>query len=135
MHILFVEDNEGLAEPLLELFRREGYSIYWANELDKAYDYLAEREPDLMILDVMLPESENAGFDFAKNVREAEYKGRILFLSARDDVADRVMGLDLGGDDYLVKPFSLVELLARVRPYCAEMQIPNRLILLEVIYR
>lgn len=115
MRILLVEDEKDLAEPLTALLRRERYEVVWANALETAYDALAEGEFDLAVLDVMLPEGENAGFELAESLREARFEGRILFLTARDSVEDRIRGLDVGGDDYLLKPFSLKEFLARVR--------------------
>ncbi|MER3442635.1 MAG: DNA-binding response regulator [Meiothermus sp.] len=115
MRILLVEDEEGLAQPLLALLRRERYATTWVSSVEAAYAVLADAEPDLLILDVMLPEGEDAGFELAQGLRQGGYKGSILFLTARDTIEDRVHGLDLGGDDYLVKPFSLTELLARVR--------------------
>ncbi|MDQ3398514.1 MAG: response regulator transcription factor [Deinococcota bacterium] len=115
MRILIVEDEKDLAEPLVELLRRERYEVVWADALESAYQALEQSEFDLAVLDVMLAEGEDAGFDFARSLREADFTGRILFLTARDSVQDRIRGLDLGGDDYLVKPFSLHEFLARVR--------------------
>jgi two-component system, OmpR family, response regulator QseB len=76
---------------------------------------LAEAEPDLMLLDVRLPESDDGGFILAREARAAGYEGTILFMTARDALEDRIAGLDDGGDDYVVKPFDLPELLARVR--------------------
>lgn len=86
-----------------------------AQNLEEARKAFGEGEPQLVVLDVMLPEGEEAGFDFAQALREAGYPGRILFLTGRDALQDRIRGLDLGGDDYLIKPFHLEELLARVR--------------------
>jgi DNA-binding response OmpR family regulator len=115
MRILLVEDEAGLAGPLLALLRRERYEVEWADNLDQAQKLVDELEPDLIVLDVMLPEGDDAGFRLAQQLRQGGFEGAILFLTARDAVEDRVLGLDLGGDDYLVKPFSLEELLARVR--------------------
>lgn len=115
MRILLVEDEAGLAGPLVALLRREHYEVTWADNLKSAREAFLEAEPDLIALDVMLPESEEAGFILAQEVRSSGYTGFILFLTARDAVEDRVQGLDLGGDDYLVKPFSLEEFLARIR--------------------
>jgi DNA-binding response OmpR family regulator len=115
MNILFLEDERDLAEPVTQLLRAQRYSVTWVTSLDNAYDALAEREYDLAILDVMLPEGEDAGFELAEGLRTAGFSGSILFLTARDSVEDRIRGLDLGGDDYLIKPFSLKELLARTR--------------------
>lgn len=124
MRILIVEDEAGLAQPLLALLQKERYQASWASNLEEAYAQLANLEPDLIVLDIMFPRGEtwsgdtswvDAGFEFAQAVRRAGYSGSILFLSARDAVEDRVRGLDLGGDDYLLKPFSFAEFLARVR--------------------
>lgn len=115
MNILFLEDERDLAEPVTQLLQAQRYQVSWVSSLDAAYDALAEREYDLAILDVMLPEGEDAGFELAQGIREAGFNGGILFLTARDSVEDRIRGLDIGGDDYLIKPFSLKELLARVR--------------------
>lgn len=115
MRILLVEDERDLAEPLTNLLHRERYEVVWAANLEEAYQAVSEHEFDLAVLDVMLPEGEDAGFEFAKSLRDADFSGRVLFLTARDSVQDRIRGLDLGGDDYLIKPFSLKEFLARVR--------------------
>lgn len=115
MRILVVEDEPDIAEPLLLLLRREGYEAVWAGSLESAWEVFLEGEPLLVVLDVMLPEGEEAGFAFARQLREGGYEGAILFLTARDALDDRVAGLNLGGDDYLVKPFALEEFLARVR--------------------
>ncbi|HHO55256.1 MAG TPA: response regulator transcription factor [Trueperaceae bacterium] len=115
MNILVVEDESILAQTLLALLKSEGYQATWADCLEAAWQELAENEPDLIALDVMLPEGENAGFEFAKALRDMDSTIPILFLTARDTVEDRVAGLDLGGDDYLVKPYSLDEFMARLR--------------------
>lgn len=99
----------------MALLRRERYEAEWADCIAQAEAKVSENEPDLIALDVMLPEGEDAGFRFARVLRDSGFSGAILFLTARDTVEDRVRGLDLGGDDYLVKPFSLEEFLARVR--------------------
>lgn len=115
MRVLVVEDEAGIREPVVALLRRERYEALGAESLEEAFHFLAEGEPDVIVLDVMLPEGEDAGFRFAENLRQSGYRGAILFLTARDALEDRVQGLELGGDDYLVKPFHLEELLARVR--------------------
>lgn len=110
MRLLLLEDNPGLAEPLVALLRREGYEVVWCSSSQQALEAFMTAEPDLAILDIMLPEGDDAGFGFAEDIRRAGYAGHILFLSARDEIDDRVRGLDIGGDDYLTKPFSIVEL-------------------------
>jgi two-component system response regulator QseB len=115
MRILLLEDEPRLGRALERTLSAQGWSVVWAKGLEGAREAFLEAEPDLMVLDVRLPEDEDGGFRLAEEVRRAGYKGAILFLTARDTLADRVYGLDLGGDDYLVKPFALEEFLARVR--------------------
>jgi len=115
MRILLVEDEAGLREPMSAYLRQQGYDVDEAGSIEAAREAFVEAEPDLVVLDVMLPEGVDAGFDFASELRNADYEGPVLFITARDAVEDRVRGLDLGGDDYLTKPFSLDELAARVR--------------------
>lgn len=115
MRILLLEDQADIAEPLVDVLRRARYEVVAAKSLDEAYEALASATFDLAILDVMLPSGEDAGFEFAADLRQVGYTGQILFTSARDAELDTVRGLDLGGDDYLVKPFGLAEFMARVR--------------------
>lgn len=115
MNLLLVEDERDIAVPIANVLRAQGYTVSWAASLAEAMRALEERDYDLAILDVMLPEGEDAGFELAGIVRGAGFEGSIIFLTARDSVEDRIRGLDLGGDDYLIKPFSIKELLARVR--------------------
>ncbi|WP_337845874.1 response regulator, partial [Thermus sp.] len=107
MRILVVEDEGAIARPLVRLLGQAHHRVVWAQSLEEAWTAMEEGEPDLLVLDVMLPEGEEAGFAFAQAVREGGYSGPILFLTARDALEDRVRGLDLGGDDYLAKPFHL----------------------------
>ena len=115
MTILIVEDEPVLAQVLLKTLAHEGYRPLWASSVARAWELMIETEPDLIALDVMLPEGEDGGFEFARALRETGNTIPILFVSARDTTQDRVAGLDLGGDDYLVKPYSLDEFLARLR--------------------
>ncbi|HEX2864883.1 MAG TPA: response regulator transcription factor [Deinococcales bacterium] len=115
MNILVVEDEPAIARPLVRALESSGFQARHAATLLAAREALVEAEPDLMVLDVGLPESEDGGFTLAREARQAGYRGPVLFLTARDALADRVRGLDEGGDDYVVKPFDLPELLARVR--------------------
>ncbi|WP_027882573.1 response regulator transcription factor [Meiothermus rufus] len=115
MRILLVEDEPDLALALRMVLLQARYAVDWAIDLRTARTYLAEAPPDLLILDVMLPEGEDAGFTLAQELRQMGFGRPILFLTARDALDDRVQGLELGADDYLVKPFEMRELLARVR--------------------
>jgi len=115
MNLLLVEDEAAIARPLLRALEAEGHRLRWAEDVQGARGALEDFEPDLLILDIMLPDSEDAGFLLAEEVRRSGFAGRVLFMTARGTLEDRVRGLDGGGDDYLVKPFALLELLARVR--------------------
>lgn len=115
MNILIVEDEAILAQTLCASLAYEGYQTKWADCTKLAWQHMSEVEPDLIALDVMLPEGEDAGFNFARHLREIGNTTPILFLSARDTTEDRIKGLDIGGDDYMVKPYSLEEFSARVR--------------------
>ena len=114
-NILIVEDEKVLAQGLLGLLKQERYNAVWADSIEAAWKKLDSFEPKLIVLDVILPEGENAGFEFAHALREVGIATPILFVTARDSIEDRVEGLDLGGDDYLIKPYSLDEFMARVR--------------------
>ncbi len=110
--VLVVEDEENLAEALRYNMEREGYSVSVANDGAKALLSVRNETPDLIILDVMLPVLD--GFEVCRILRK-ETAVPILILTAKDDVIDRVLGLELGADDYLTKPFSMRELTARMR--------------------
>lgn len=113
MRVLVVEDDPGIGELVSEELSREQYAVDWAQDGDEALS-LAESFPyDLIVLDIMLPGT--SGFDIAKTLRHKKQTVPILMLTARDGVDDRVKGLELGADDYLVKPFHIKELRARVR--------------------
>ncbi|NJN21407.1 MAG: response regulator transcription factor [Leptolyngbya sp. RL_3_1] len=113
MRILLVDDEVELAEPLGRLLRREGYAVDVATTGDRG-DRLAQQGTyDLLILDWMLPQI--SGLEICRHVRSHGDATPVLFLTAKDTVDDRVAGLDAGADDYLIKPFELRELLARVR--------------------
>jgi len=115
VRILYLEDEHDIATGVVELLRADRYEVVWVDRLDAAYEAVASAPFDLALLDVMIGPDDSAGFTLAADLREAGFEGHVLFVSARDAVSDRVRGLDLGGDDYLVKPFSADELRARVR--------------------
>jgi two-component system response regulator MprA len=110
--ILVVDDDPDLASTLRRGLSYEGYSVETASTGEEALAKTREREPDLAILDIMLPGMD--GIELCKRLRQAS-NIPILMLSAKGMVTDRVVGLDSGADDYVVKPFSFDELLARVR--------------------
>ena len=113
MRLLFAEDEEDLNRILSLRLKEEGYSVDSCLNGRDALDYLEMAPYDGAILDVMMPGLD--GFSLLKKIREKGIQTPVLFLTARDSIEDKVKGLDLGAADYLVKPFSLEELLARVR--------------------
>lgn len=113
MRVLIVEDSATLADTLQATLTGEGHVCDHAADGVVALHHLADRRYDLLVLDWMLPRRD--GLDVLKALRQSGAPTRVLMLSARDTVADRVAALDAGADDYLVKPFALDELLARVR--------------------
>ena len=110
--ILLVEDEPGLQVTLSDRLRSEGYEVETASDGETGYERATEETFDLIILDIMLPGKN--GFDVCRDLRQDGMTQPILMLTARDQVADKVVGLKLGGDDYLTKPFENIELLARV---------------------
>jgi len=113
MRILLVEDEARLATAVRRVLDDEGYATDWANDGADGLSRAEGNEYDVILLDVMLPKYD--GFEIARRLRKAGSTVPILMLTARDAIQDRVKGLDAGADDYLVKPFALAELLARVR--------------------
>lgn len=113
MRLLFAEDEKDLNRILTQTLTEEGYSVDSCLDGEEALDYLLSIEYDGAILDVMMPKKD--GFQVLGAIREKGIRTPVLFLTAKDSIQDRVQGLDLGANDYLVKPFSIEELLARVR--------------------
>ena len=113
MRILLVDDEVELTEPLSRVLKREGYSVQIAHDGEMGYDLAVDGEFDLLILDWMMPGL--SGLEVCQRLRDHHFTTPVLILTAKDTLDDRVEGLDAGADDYLVKPFELRELLARVR--------------------
>jgi DNA-binding response OmpR family regulator len=111
--LLVVEDEAGLARGLVDNFRAEGYDVRHVARGDQAAAAVREYRPDLLVLDVLLP--GRSGLDVLSDLRRQGDRVPVLMLTARGEVVDRVVGLELGADDYLAKPFALRELVARVR--------------------
>jgi DNA-binding response OmpR family regulator len=118
--ILVVEDEPSLQETLVYNLKKQGYSVEAAGDGRSAVEAARRLKPDLIVLDIMLPELD--GFEVTKLLRR-EMIVPILMLTARDEEIDRVVGLEMGADDYLTKPFSMRELLARVRAQLRRAQI------------
>lgn len=115
VRVLLLEDQPAIANPVRRALEASGYAVRLAQTLREAQGALLEAEFDLLVLDVRLPDADEGGFSLARTARTGGFRGRILFMTARDALDDRVAGLDMGADDYVVKPFELPELLARVR--------------------
>jgi DNA-binding response OmpR family regulator len=111
--VLIIDDDRDLAAMLGEFLQREGYAVEAHHGADAGVAALRAAEPDLLILDVMLP--ERSGLDVLRELRLASSRLPVMMLTARGDTIDRILGLELGADDYLAKPFDPRELLARIR--------------------
>ena len=112
-HILIVEDEQQMALALKDNFELEGYEVVAVHDGEAGLSQILEGAFDLVILDVMLPKI--SGFDVCKSVRQKGIETPIIMLTARGEEYDKVRGLDFGADDYVTKPFSLIELIARVK--------------------
>ncbi len=115
--VLVVEDDRDLCSLLEYSLGKNGFDVVTRNRLDGSADAVASHKPDLILLDVMLPDGD--GFEFCRLLRSDPETNRIpvLFLTARSQEIDRVQGLDIGGDDYITKPFSPRELVARIKAH------------------
>lgn len=113
MRILLVEDDAALAEALAEAIKDQRYVVDVAADGEAAWDQIRVLEYDLIVLDVMMPKLN--GIELCQRIRSHQYQMPILMITARDTSTDKVIGLDAGADDYMVKPLDLLELLARIR--------------------
>jgi two-component system response regulator MprA len=113
MRVLVVDDDPAVSGALNGALRLDGYEVSLATDGPEALEEIAIRPPDAVILDIGLPTID--GLDVCRRLRAADNDTPVLMLTARDAINDRVQGLDAGADDYLVKPFALAELLARLR--------------------
>lgn len=113
MRILFAEDEQDLNKIVVDAFEEAGFTVDSCMNGQDAIDYWKAAEYDVVVLDVMMPEKD--GYEVLEEIRSKNTRVPVLFLTARDAIEERVRGLDAGANDYLVKPFSLEELMARVR--------------------
>jgi two-component system OmpR family response regulator len=111
--VLVVDDEPNIVDVVSMALKFQGFAVESAGTGAEALNAVADFRPHLMVLDVMLPDME--GFDVAQRLGAQRARVPIIFLTARDDTADKIRGLSIGGDDYVTKPFSLEELIARVR--------------------
>jgi DNA-binding response OmpR family regulator len=127
--VLAIEDDPAILRGLTDNLRFEGYDVITATDGETGYHLQQERKPDLILLDLMLPRM--SGLEFCRKLRGEGIQTPVLMLTARSEEPDRVLGLDLGADDYVTKPFSVRELMARVRALLRRSQprtdLPNDL--------
>ena len=113
MNILIVEDDQGIQDMLTYALEPEGYQLYSALTVKEAWEIIEKKAPDLILLDWMLPDS--SGIDLLHRIRKYHSKLPVIMLTAKAEEEDRVLGLDMGADDYIVKPFSVKELKSRIQ--------------------
>ncbi|HEX5277500.1 MAG TPA: two-component system response regulator CreB [Fluviicoccus sp.] len=111
-HILLIEDDPAIAEPLIYALGREGWQVHWRTLVSDALSFLQQQTVDFIILDVGLPDGN--GFDLCREIRR-HWQTPLLFLTARNDEIERIIGLEIGADDYCAKPFSPREIISRIR--------------------
>jgi DNA-binding response OmpR family regulator len=112
-HILMIEDDPAVASSLKEGLERESYTVTWKENGHDGIEYARDHSPHLIILDVRLPDM--SGFDVCRQMRQMKLRQPIIMLTAKREEIDKVLGLEMGADDYVTKPFSLQELRSRVR--------------------
>ena len=110
--VLVIEDDPGILRTVADNLRFEKYEVIVAVDGETAYVLQQQQQPDLIVLDLMLPRM--SGLELCRRLRAEDVQVPVLVLTARSEEADRVRGLDMGADDYVVKPFSVPELMARV---------------------
>ncbi|MGF7057924.1 response regulator transcription factor [Brassicibacter mesophilus] len=110
--IIVADDEENITDAIAYALEREDYQVYKAFDGKEALDLIRKEQPDILILDIMMPEYN--GYDVCKNIEDRSNMG-IIMLTAKSTLVDKILGLELGADDYITKPFEIQELLARVR--------------------
>lgn len=123
MRILIAEDEKSLNRIIAKQLKASGYSVDCAFNGEEAYDLISMTDYDAAVFDVMMPKID--GFSLLRKIRNEGNNLPVLFLTARDSIEDRVEGLDIGADDYLVKPFAFEELLARIRVLIRKNSVSN----------
>ena len=112
-HILIIEDDTAVAQSLQDALQDAGYAVTWKNNGRSGIQFAQDHNPHLIILDVRLPDS--SGFDVCRQLRQRQLRQPILMLTVHDDEMDKVLGLEMGADDYMTKPYGLRELQSRIR--------------------
>jgi len=113
--ILIIEDEEDLVKGLRLNLKDEGYQVAWASDGEQGIDRVFKEKPDLILLDIMLPKKD--GLEICRELREKKITIPIIMLTAKGEEIDKVVGLEIGADDYITKPFSVRELLARIKAH------------------
>ncbi len=112
IRVLIAEDDANLRQGLIDLLEGEGYEVFAAGDGQEALECYRQKAPDLVLLDVMMP--ERSGYDVCRDIRKSDSRTPIIMLTAKGEEIDKVVGLELGADDYVTKPFGLHELRARI---------------------
>ena len=123
--IIVIEDDRAILRGLKDNLEHESYEVLAATDGEQGYQLIRDCSPDLIVLDLMMPKMD--GYELCRKVRSEGVNTPILMLTARSEEADRVHGLDIGADDYVTKPFSMPELLARIRAILRRAQPPTDL--------
>jgi len=113
--ILIIEDEEALVKGLRLNLKDEGYQVAWASDGEQGLEQVFKEKPDLILLDIMLPKKD--GLEICRELREKKIGIPIIMLTAKGEEIDKVVGLEIGADDYITKPFSVRELLARIKAH------------------
>ena len=113
MKVLVAEDDVNTRRGLVEILKEEGYQIVEAANGDEALELFRQENPDFVCLDIMMPGM--SGYDVCKNIRSVNDRVPVIFISAKSEEIDKVLGLELGADDYIMKPFGIKEVIARIR--------------------
>jgi len=122
VRILIIEDEESIADPLGDALRSEGFDVVWAAAFNEGLEAFRRSRPDLLLLDIMLPDGD--GRDLLREIRRTSAVP-VVMLTARGKEMDKIVGLEIGADDYVVKPFSADELIARIRAILRRAALPG----------
>lgn len=125
MKILLIEDEKAMSMALQDALEHNGYIVFCASDGELGLELAQKEKPDLVLLDVMLPGMD--GFEVCRKLRSGGFGEPVLMLTARSEEIDRVVGLEIGADDYIVKPFSIRELMARVKAHLRRSQATGKL--------
>ncbi len=126
MHILVVDDDPMICKVASFILSDAGYEVTSTPTLQAAWSFLSDVDPDLIVLDVRMP--DGSGFEFCERLRQDNYKMPVIFLTGRGEISTKLHGLELGADDYIVKPFEPAELLARAKAVLRRFKVSGSLV-------